>query len=419
MHACGIDFGTSNSTIALTGPAGIEQLNIDPRSSVDHASPTLLYFGEACPPVFGTAAVSDYLAAEQAGRLIQSIKRHLPARGFDGTWIEGKKRSIEELVAGYLRYLKATADEVAGVDVRATVLGRPARYHTDPARDRLAEDRMRRAAGIAGFQQVAFQIEPIAAARRFEQSLDREVLCFVGDLGGGTSDFTVIRLSPARVAQSDRTEDVLGVAGVSVGGNDFDARIMQRYALPHLGHSTRYRPMQQWLPIPSYLHMAITRWHTACMAGTAKNLRALESMMRTAEDSRGLARLRELLEEGWFYRMFQSVEAVKIALSAQRQATLRFAMGSIDIAQPIEREDFEQSIRLEVSKLEQCIDGLLSQLSLTPADITVAFLTGGSSKIPCVQRIFRERFGERIVATEAFTSVGHGLGVEAAARYGS
>lgn len=416
MYACGIDFGTSNSTIALARDGTVRQLAIDPGSPVDYASPTLLYFGEEVPPTFGSTAVTDYLEADMDGRLIQSIKKHLPSKGFDGTWINGRKRSIEELVGGYLRYLRADADALAQEAVRSVVLGRPARFHDSPERDALAQSRLESAARIAGFTDIAFQIEPIAAARRFEQTLSEEVLCLVGDFGGGTSDFTIIRLSPDRIGQPDRADDVLGVAGVPVGGTDFDARIMQHHVLPHFGHNTRYRPMQQWLTIPTGIHHAITRWHTACLAGTSRNLDALERMMRTAQDRDGLKRLHRLLDEGWFYLLFQSVEAVKVALSSAEQADFVFSISGIDIRQPIRRGQFEDDIAPEVARIEHCVDEMLSGLGLSADDISVAFLTGGSSKIPLIQQVFADRFGDRIVAQDAFTSVGTGLGVEAAER---
>ncbi|MFT5685962.1 MAG: putative chaperone protein [Myxococcota bacterium] len=416
MYACGIDFGTSNSTIALAENGRVRQLAIDPGSAVGFASPTLLYFGEDTEPVFGSSAVSDYLESEMEGRLIQSIKKYLPSKSFDGTWINGQKRSIEALVGGYLRYLKVNADAAAGEPVRSVVLGRPARFHLRPELDLLAQTRLEAAARIAGFEDIHFQIEPIAAARRFEQSLDGDVLCFVGDFGGGTSDFTVIRLSPDRIGQTDRTGDVLGVAGVPVGGTDFDARIMQHHVLPHFGHNTRYRPLHQWMTIPTGIHHAITRWHTACLASTRTNLDTLKKMMRTAVDSDGLGRLHRLLEEGWFYVLFQSVEAVKIALSAQESADLVFSVPGIDIRQSITRGAFEDSIGEEVRRIEQCVDTMLADLGLSADDISVAFLTGGSSKIPLIHQLFAERFSQRIVTQDAFTSVGTGLGVEAAAR---
>lgn len=415
--ACGIDFGTSNSTVALADHLGtVQQVDVEGASQI---APTLLYFGEEPPPQFGSRAASMYLEEELVGRLIQSIKRHLPAARFGGTFIQGQWRSLEELVAGYLRFLKAAAEEAAGQPVSVVLLGRPARFHEDPKRDALAQSRLEEAARLAGFESVAFQLEPIAAARRFERSLDGEVLCLVGDFGGGTSDFTVIRLSPDRAGLIDRTEDVLGVAGVAVGGNDFDARLMMRHVLPHFGHNTEFRPMGKWMQIPPSLHLAVTRWHTACLARTDENLDRLQQMMRTARDRDGLARLHELLAEGWFFRMFQSVEATKVALSSAEAAPFVFQAGSIDIQAEITRADFEAAISGELRKVEVCVDGLLEELSMEPDQIDVVFLTGGSSRVPAVRKLFSDRFRGRIAEMDALTSVGFGLGVEAGERVGA
>jgi len=412
--ACGIDFGTSNSTVALAdGSGAVRQVDIEGEALT---APTLLYFGEEPPPQFGAAAAEAYAAEDLMGRLIQSIKRHLPAAGFEGTFINERFRSLEELVAGYLRFLRAAAEREAGQPVTAALLGRPARFHAEADRDALAQRRLESAARLAGFTEVAFQLEPIAAARRFERSLSEDVLCLVGDFGGGTSDFTVIRLSPRHAGRVDRSEDILGVAGVAVGGNDFDARLMMRTVLPHFGHNTEYQPMGKWMTISPSLHLAVTRWHTACLAATDDNLAQLKVMMRTARDRDGLARLYELLDEGYFFRLFQSVEATKVALSSQEEAPFVFKAGSIDIEDTVQRSDFERAIGRELGKVSVCVDGLLSDLSLKASDIDVVFLTGGSSRVPAVRRLFTERFGDRIAEMEALTSVGFGLGVEAGER---
>ncbi|MEL6342580.1 MAG: Hsp70 family protein [Myxococcota bacterium] len=411
--ACGIDFGTSNSTVTVTDGREVVAVPLEEKTV---PSPTLLYFGDEPPAWYGQAAIDQYLFEEMAGRLIQSIKRHLPAKTFEGTYVLGKMRSLEELVAGYLRNLRRRAEVAAGAPVTAALLGRPARFHEDDERDALAESRLRAAAGLAGFRDIDFQLEPIAAARQFERSLDEEVLCLVGDFGGGTSDFTVIRLSPARARKKDRSDDILGVAGVAVGGNDFDARLMIRHVLPHFGHNSFYQPFGKRLRIPTVLHLAITRWHTACLAGTDKDLNTLAQMLRTAEDPVGLGRLEELLREGWFYLLFQAVEATKIALSSQESATFSFKMGNIEIEESVARSDFEAAIGNEVNKLSSTVDALLASLSLPPDAIDVVFLTGGSSQIPAVRRLFTERFTGRIADTDVFTSVGLGLGVEAVDR---
>ena len=416
MVACGIDFGTSNTAVSLWRDGEVRPVAVDVLAALADTIPTLLFFPPDGTPYFGSAAVREYLSRDMAGRLIQSIKRYLPSKGFSGTVVGGRTRPIEELVGGFLAHVKRAVDAEAGEPVTRVLMGRPAVFDTEAARDRLAQDRLERAARLAGFTEVAFQLEPIAAARAFERSLDRDVVCLVGDLGGGTSDFTVIRLGPGRTG--DRRGDVLGSAGVYVGGNDVDARFIQRHVLPHFGYGSRYHPLNQWIPVPTYLHMAATRWHRLCVeAITPDNIDFLDRVLRTAEDAEGLSRFREFLSLNYGYSLFRSVEATKVALSASDVAPFRFREGNIRLEMDVRRADLEDAISGELRKLERCMDGLVGGLGLVAGDVDVVFLTGGTSQIPAVQALFEGRFPGRTVARDAFTSVGLGLGVESGERF--
>jgi len=399
----------------------VRPLQLDPGSRIDNTTPTLMFFPHERAPVYGSRAIEAYLENDMNGRFIQSIKRHLPSPGFMETEVGGRIQSIEELVAGFLEHLKRAADAAAGRPVDRVLMGRPARFHADDARDALAERRLESAALMAGFREVAFQIEPIAAARAFERQLDREVLCLVGDLGGGTSDFTVIRLGPERAGRVDRRADVLGVSGVAVAGNDFDARLVWKEVTPLFGRDARYRPAGRWVAVPTKLHYAMTRWHSLCFASTPQNLRELARVIRTSDDEVGLGRLETLLRDNLGYLLFQSVEAAKVGLSSADAADLTFdaggsAHGDILFSRRVTRSAFEAAIEREVGAMAGCLDGLLDDLGLTPDDVGVVFLTGGSSRVPRVMEIFRRRFGDRIVDQDVFTSVGLGLGIEAGER---
>lgn len=415
--ACAIDFGTSNSTLALVKDGVVRQLAVDPHHREPTLMPTLLYFQAGKAPLYGARAIAAYLENELEGRLIQSIKRHLPASSFDGTSLGRSTVTLETLIAGFLRHLRLIAEEAAGEPVTAVLLGRPARFHVEPERDALAEERLRRAAALAGFTRVELQVEPVAAARSFEQALDRDVLCFVGDLGGGTSDFSVIRLGPGRVGRGPRTADVLGVSGVPVAGNDVDARMVWGHVVPHFGVNARYQPAGRWVEVPDTLHHAMTRWHTLCQATTPQNLLFIDRMIRSADDKAGLGRLKELIAGNYGYLLFRSVERAKIALSEADDTVLSFHRGDIELDTPVARVPFEASLAPELDPIRRSALGLLDQIGLRPSDIDVAFLTGGTSQLPVVRRQFREWFEDRIVEQDAFTSVGWGLGVEAAERF--
>ncbi|MDP2313601.1 MAG: Hsp70 family protein [Pseudomonadota bacterium] len=416
--SCAIDFGTSNTTVALCQHGEVRQLAIDPASPEPERMPTLLYFPPEGPAVYGAGAVDAWLAEERQGRLIQSIKRYLPSSGFEGTLVGGTVMGIEALIGGFLAACKHQVDLAAGENVTRVILGRPAQFGTTPDRDKLAQDRLWTAARRAGFRDIGFQVEPVAAARSFERSLDRDVLCLVGDLGGGTSDFTVIKLGPGRIG-TDRSGDVLGVAGVDIAGNDFDARIVYKKVAPYLGLFAKYKLEDRWVEVPTTLHHAVTRWHSLCHAKTDKNLRLLERMLRFGDDKPALARLQEMVVDDHGFHLFRAVEATKVALSDQLDTTLSFHAGSIALDAPMSRDELDAALALDIRELEKVLDGLLGRLELRPDDIDVVFLTGGTSRTLRVQRMFEERFPSRVVSRDVFTSIGYGLGIEAAERYAS
>jgi hypothetical chaperone protein len=416
--ACAIDFGTSNTTVALCANGTVTQLAVDPASPDPERMPTLLYFPPEGRPVFGAGAVKRWLDEERAGRLIQSIKRYLPSAGFEGTKVGGSMLGIESLIGAFLADIRKKVEDAAGEPVTRVLMGRPARFGTTPDRDALAQNRLFTAARAAGFRDIQFQVEPVAAARAFEQSLDRDALCLVGDLGGGTSDFTVIRLGPSRVGR-DRTNDVLGVAGVDIAGNDFDARIVYRKVAPYLGLFAKYKVEHRMVEVPTTLHHAVTRWHSLCHARTEKNLRLLERLVRFGDDRPGLLRLQEMVEDDHGFYLFRAVEDAKVALSEGDDTTLSFHAGSLALDAPMTRAELDDAIGRDLRDLGETLDGLLADLALRPSDIDVVFLTGGSSRTLAVQALFRERFGERIVSRDVFTSIGYGLGIEAAERFGT
>lgn len=415
--ACGIDFGTSNSTLTLARPGGVQPVAIDPSNRVPEALPTLLFFDDDGHGAYGAQAVAEYEAAELGGRFLQALKKHLPAPGFTGTEVAGGFRSVEDLVAGFLEHLKLEAERAAGQPVDKVVLGRPARFSADDRRDRLAQDRLEAAASLAGFVEVAFQIEPMAAARSFEEQLDTEQLCLVGDLGGGTSDFTLVRLGPERVGAWDRSSDVLSVRGVTVGGTDLDARLVYDKVVPQLGLGSRYKVAAAWTPVPTFLHHAVCRWHRLSLVNTEENIAFLDRVIRTADDREGLRRLRRLLTGHHAWPFFRAVEAAKVELTAREQTTLRYAQDRLALEATVGRRDFEAAVAQELGQLAAAIDGTLEDAGLGREEVDVVFLTGGTSLVPAVRRLFTERFGDRIVDQGVFTSVGRGLGVEARERW--
>jgi len=409
MLACGLDFGTSNSGLALLKDGEALPLVLDAAHRPPQNLPTLLFFSPDRRQFYGTEAVAEYLDREMDGRFIQSIKRHLPSKAFTTTYVHGRSMDLSELIAGFLEHLRFVAAKQTGQPVTRVLMGRPAVFHVDPERDRLAERRLEQAAYLAGFEEVVFQLEPIAAARAFERRLDGDVRCLVGDLGGGTSDFTVMRLGPTR--QGDRRKDVLGFDGVSVAGNDLDAALVKLIVLPRLGYGARYKPLGRPIPVPTKLHVAMTSWHALSFVNTPRNLRELQGWIRTADDAVGLRRLHELLDWNLGFELFRAVERCKVELSTREEGIISFRARGLALEEPVTRVAWEQAIAPLITKIETCVDGLMERLGKPHID--AVFLTGGTSLIPRVRRIFEERFPGRILGEQVFTSVGAGLAVEA------
>lgn len=419
MSCCGLDFGTSNTTLALVSGGDVRPILLDQGHDPPEATPTVLYFPGEGARFYGTRAIHEYVDRAMTGRFIQSIKRYLPSKTFDHTVIDGQRMDLPALIGGFMKHVRDAAEALAGERVDKVVLGRPAVFHRDPARDALAQGRLEAAARAAGFQELRFRIEPIAAARAFERRLDRETLCLVGDLGGGTSDFTMMRLGPQRVGRADRRDDILGSDGIDVAGNDFDALLVRKKVLPTLGGDTRYRPMGRWVPVPTRLHVGMTGWHALSFLATRESLEALDGWIRTAEDPDGLSRLREVLTGNYGFALFRAVERAKVALSRSDSTRLRFHEGGVNIDEPVSRAEFEEMCRPLLERLAETLDGLLREVAVAPEQVSAVFLTGGTSLIPCVREIFEARFPGRVLGRDAFTSVGLGLGVEAAEVFGA
>jgi len=410
--AVGIDFGTSNTVAVLNFDGDVVPVEIDTTGEDLTIMPTLMFYNKYGRASYGNSAVENMLSAG-GGRFLQGIKRVLPIKSFEGTKIGGQFVPLEQIIAGFLFQVREKASRLLGEPIDNVLMGRPAVFNEDPALDSLAQSRLASAAMQAGFRNVAFQLEPIAAARSFEKSLREDVLCLVGDFGGGTSDFTVMRLSPRRDASFDRSQDVFGSAGVRLGGHDFDSLLIRRLVLPYFGYGSSYRVEGRSVPLPSVLHMGVSQWHNLARMNTPENLMLIDKWIRTAEDSEGLLWLREFISEDYGFLLFQQIEAVKKALSSRDVAAFDFGVGSISIEDQVRRSDFERDLAPAMKAMESAIDKLLAKLQLKTTDIDVVFLTGGSSRIPMVQNIFRTRFGNKIASGRELVSVGEGLGVEA------
>jgi len=412
----GIDFGTSNSAAALPGPrpgAPAKVVRVDPEGEDARLFRSVLYFPEDSRDVLaGGEAIARYLD-EIDGRFVQSVKSFLPSTSFNATEIRNRAYKLEELVAIVLRRMRERIEREAGGPVERAVFGRPAVFSTDPEKDQVAQERLARAAELAGFPAPAFLIEPIAAALGYEEALDHDEVVLVGDFGAGTSDFTLMRLGPSFRDKADRREDVIASTGVYVGGDNFDAAIVENRLLARFGEGSTYKALTQRMPLPTWMTRKLLSWHELAMLRERSTMEFLRRARVTSDDPRALNNLVTLIEDNLAYHLYRAVEAAKRRLGEADEAQVSFHEGGIEVEERVLRDEFEAWTAPLREQLSASVDRLLEMAGgVEPEAI---FLTGGTSKIPAVRRIFEQRFGaDRIRSGDAFTSVVAGLGRAAA-----
>jgi hypothetical chaperone protein len=423
-RAIGIDFGTTNSSIALAAESGAVQLVDFPGlGGLSHSCRSLLYFqqqavrpGRPISAWTGAAAIEHYLATDSfdtdvRGRLIQSLKSHLSARNLTGTEIFGRQYRLQDLVARMLRDLRHRASETLGFDVTHAVAGRPVNFvGADSAADNdFALDRLRKSFLQAGFVDVEFVMEPVAAAYAYKSTLDRDETLLIGDFGGGTTDFSLLRVGPSTHALGKH--EVLGSTGVGIAGDALDARIVRRLISPALGSDSMARSLDTVLPaVPAWVYANLERWHTLSFLRTRATMDMLRGLHKRALEPEKIAALIDVVEHDLGYRLHQAVQRVKIDLSTNTHAEFVLDTDLAHLRAPLSRADFEQWITPELARIEASLDDLLTTTGIVPKSVDRVFLTGGSSLVPAVRRIFTNRFGEDCVQSgEAFTSVAHGL----------
>jgi hypothetical chaperone protein len=415
--ALGLDFGTSNTAAAVSVGDEVRVLHLDPQAADARLFRSVLFFPEEGTYLAGAEAIAAYLELSE-GRFLQSLKSFLPVKSFRATAIKGRPFALESLIAHILRRVREAAERELGEKVSRVTLGRPARFSEEPEVDAFGELRLRRAAEDAGFKDIVFRIEPLAAGLAHEATLREEQLVLTGDFGAGTSDFTVMRLSPARHRQADRKRDILASAGVYVGGDLFDGLVMEHHLLPCFGARATHQPLgsSQRVGMPAYLMRRLLGWHTMSFIRDADTQRFLEDFLRTTDQPAQVGALIDLVNLNLGYHLFRAIEAAKVQLSREDAARITYREERVQIDVPLTRAEFERCIAPGVRQLESCLDTVLERAQLAPERIDAVVLTGGSSLIPAIGSIFERRFGaEKLRRSDAFSSVAEGLAAAAAA----
>jgi hypothetical chaperone protein len=418
----GLDFGTTNSAIAVADAAtGATLARFGDGSNTTASFRSILYF----PPKdrsatvkaetkAGPEAISSYLDDDTKGRLILSVKSYLGSSLFTSTQINGRYYTLEDLIAIILRRLRTSVIEQFGVSATRVVLGRPVRFAgADNDVDKtLALNRLRSAANLAGFSEVTFELEPVAAAYQYETQLDHDELVLIGDFGGGTSDFTLAQLGPGR--KRTGRNPVVGTSGVGIAGDTFDSRIMMNMVAPKLGLGSHYVSLGKELPVPVWLYSQLSSWHRTFLLKDPKTMAVLREVRNQASEPAKVSALIQIISENLGYALYRAVESTKVELTENEAAGFVFAHGSTNMEDALERWRFESWIQEDVQNIATCVRGLISQHNVSPGDIGSVFLTGGSSFVPYVRRFFARTFGShKLKGGEELTTVAKGLALRA------
>jgi hypothetical chaperone protein len=417
----GLDFGTTNSALAIAKPDATVQL-AEFKSGATFRS--ILYFEEndsmqtsKLRVVAGPDAIQSYLSAKTPGRLIQSMKSYLASRLFTQTQILGETYALEDLIGILLRYLRKSAEQQLGDLGSTLVVGRPVHFSgaKDEADDEFAVHRLRAAFGNAGFTDVHFLAEPIAAAYKYQQRLDHEELVLIADFGGGTSDFSLVQLK-TKSSRAKAESSVIGTDGVGIAGDTFDSKLVRNLIAPMLGLGSKYKSQfGKVLTVPNWLYEHLERWHYLTFLKTRKNMELLRRIRFEALEPQKIEAFIDLVDHDLGYRLYQSIERTKCALSEETQSQFHFQEATLIIDKPLARSQFEDWIDSEVVQIGRCVDRLLATCNIAPRDVDTIFMTGGSSFVPAIRRLFENKFGDEtpIRAGQEFTSVAEGLAIHA------
>ena len=418
----GLDFGTTNSAIAVADTNRQATLaSFADGSATTKNFRSILYFParerlsqQKSETKAGPDAINEYLEADTKGRLIVSIKSYLASSLFTSTSINGRNYALEDLIAIILRRLRTAVMQQFNTSASQVVLGRPVRFAgaENEEHEALALQRLQAAAELAGFQQISFELEPVAAAYQYETQLDHDELVLIGDFGGGTSDFTLAQLGPGR--RKSGRNPVIGTSGVAIAGDTFDSRIMIRLVAPKLGLGSQYISLGKELPVPVWVYSQLSSWHHMFLLKEPKTMAVLRQVRNQATERDKVAALIQIIAENLGYALYRAVEQTKVELTEKELAKFVFLQSTVQMEDSLERWQFESWIQDDIQNIAGCTRSLLDQCGIKATDIDSVFLTGGSSFVPVVRRYFSKTFGAaKLRSGEELTTVAKGLALRA------
>ncbi len=440
----GIDFGTTNSAVAYYDGETLHPVEIDPGNDNPRVLPSLIYIKRDHATSLGSSASAEYLEQETGrrpvwekrhmgaieivvggpgsgpiqymhdifdqvdiaanGRLLQSVKTVLRDPEYEGTVIFDRYYPVDELIAILLRAMRARAEQQLGATCDAVVLGRPVKFSEDPAISERAEEILYKAARFAGFKEITFQLEPIAAAHLYHRTAERRERALLFDFGGGTLDLTIAEVG------GQEPPRVLATRGVLVGGDDLDRRVMESL-LKYFGAGSHAEP---GVDFPYYMLDLLKTWQTMPELSRPQELGKIRRFQETGDNPRAMRALETLVSANVGFSLFKTIERAKVQLSTGLIAKLEFLYQAIEIRERILRRRFEELIEQEVAFVEREINAVLAEAGLRPEQLALVLRTGGSSQIPVFVALLERIFGyEKLRAMDPLTSVVGGMAVVA------
>ena len=413
-QVCGVDFGTSNSTVSIPFGKGAQLIALEGDAAT---LPSAVFWdSDGAAPQFGRAAITAYVEGDE-GRLMRGLKSTLGSDLIhEKTRVGNRAIAFTQIIGSFFRHLKSRLDQTQPGTTHA-ILGRPVHFVDDDAEgDRAAEEVLEQIARDNGFDTVGFQFEPIAAALDYESRAAGEELVLIVDIGGGTSDFSVVRISPDRALKADRSDDILGNHGIRLGGTDLDRLLSLDHIMPHLGLGSLVHGGKS--PMPLHYYHDLASWHRINALYGPQTVREIRELRQYARQPDLLDRLITVLETRQGHALAMASESAKIALSTE--SSTKIALGTLLAARDIilTRPAFEDSVAKPVIRLADAIFEVLRQARVAPQDIGTIFLTGGSASLPVLRGAVSRCLPAAPIATgDMFGSVGSGLALDAARRF--
>ncbi|AUN99118.1 Hsp70 family protein [Bacteriovorax stolpii] len=410
MSYYAVDFGTSNSLLSHVSSDGkITPIPLEQDSALVLRS--LLYTPEHNKWFFGKEAIKEYINNDGEGRFFRSVKKFLPESNYSGTTVFNKTMNISEIVAVFLGEMRRRANKVCGENVERIVLGRPALYSLNPTEDQLAQDRMQRAAEIAGFKEVLFCPEPIAAGLDYSSANGDEKIILIADFGGGTSDFTLMKVHTGNYSK----DDILGLSGIFKAGDALDGMMMRDFIAPHFGSRFEYKipggnnvltfPRQLLTKICSPAHITHLRERD-----TWEFLQHIQKFALSSDGTQHMNQLFTLVECQLGFPVFDEIEKTKVKLGGQSDVLFRYTYPGIDISEKITKEGYEESISSTVENITSTMMEVFTQSGISPKDVDQVCLTGGTSQLKLIRQKLAETFGEeKLIEYNIYQSVVNGL----------